>query len=49
VLAELFELLLVPLDWAAAVPVALPPLPPPHAASARESVESASRCDFINL
>ncbi|MFM0629101.1 hypothetical protein [Paraburkholderia xenovorans] len=51
VLAELFELLLLPLDWLAAVPVVLPPPPPPppHAASARESVESASRCDFINL
>ncbi|MFM0120788.1 hypothetical protein P0D73_18220 [Paraburkholderia sp. RL18-101-BIB-B] len=49
VLAELFELLLLPLDWLAAVLVVLPPPPPPHAASARESVESASRCDFINL
>ncbi|REG61172.1 hypothetical protein B0G80_4005 [Paraburkholderia sp. BL6669N2] len=47
VLAELFELLLLPLDWAAAVLAALSP--PPHAASARERVESASSCDFINL
>jgi hypothetical protein len=35
VLAEPLELLLLPLDWAAA--------------SARERVESASSCDFINL
>ncbi|WP_240975761.1 hypothetical protein [Paraburkholderia aromaticivorans] len=50
-LAELLELLalLVPLDWAAAV-LAAPLLPPPpHPASARESVESRSSCDFINL
>ncbi|WP_241974461.1 hypothetical protein [Paraburkholderia sp. BL17N1] len=50
VLAELLEPL-VPPDWAAAVLAAplLPPPPPPHPASARESVESRSSRDFINL
>ncbi|MFC6313083.1 hypothetical protein, partial [Paraburkholderia dipogonis] len=48
VLAELLEP--VAPAWAAAVLAAplLPP-PPPHPASARESVESRSSRDFINL
>jgi hypothetical protein len=38
------------LDWdAALLTVPLLPPPPPHAASARDSVESRSSCDFINL
>ncbi|WP_286161990.1 hypothetical protein [Burkholderia sp. WP9] len=41
---------LLPLDWdAALLTVPLLPPPPPHAASARDSVESRSSCDFINL
>ncbi|WP_434108664.1 hypothetical protein [Paraburkholderia caffeinilytica] len=45
---ELGELA-VPLAWVAALLPPLPPPPPPQAASARESVESTSSCDFINL
>jgi hypothetical protein len=46
--ALLVPLPLLPLDWAAAV-LAAPLLPPPpQPASARESVESRSSCDFIN-
>jgi hypothetical protein len=41
----------LPLAWVAALLLVLlpPPPPPPQAASARESVESRSSCDFINL
>jgi hypothetical protein len=47
--ALLVPLPLLPLDWAAAV-LAAPLLPPPpQPASARESVESRSSCNFINL
>ncbi|WP_329606651.1 hypothetical protein [Paraburkholderia polaris] len=49
---ELDELdgLVVPLAWVdALVLLALPLPPPPQAASAKESVESRSSCDFINL
>jgi hypothetical protein len=46
--AELDELA-VPLAWVAALLPPLPPPPPPQPASARESVESTSSCDFINL
>jgi hypothetical protein len=39
-----------PLSWVVALLLApLPPPPPPQPASARESVESRSSCDFINL
>jgi hypothetical protein len=52
---ELDELdgLVVPLAWVAALLLLAlplpPPPPPPQAASAKESVESRSSCDFINL
>src|ERR1700753_1948743 len=41
----------LPLAWVAALLLAPlpPPPPPPQAASARDSVESRSSCDFINL
>lgn len=40
----------LPLSWVVALLLApLPPPPPPQPASARESVESRSSCDFINL
>ncbi|WP_236078448.1 hypothetical protein [Paraburkholderia domus] len=42
--------LAVPLSWVAGLLLEpLPPPPPPQPASARESVESRSSCDFINL
>lgn len=39
----------LPLSWVVALLAPLPPPPPPQPASARESVESRSSCDFINL
>jgi hypothetical protein len=49
--AELGDAPALPLAWVAALLLVLLPLPPPppQAASARESVESRSSCDFINL
>ena len=42
------ELVALPLAWVAAEPPAPLP-PPPHPASARDSVESTRNCDFIYL
>ncbi|GGC59651.1 hypothetical protein GCM10011400_54310 [Paraburkholderia caffeinilytica] len=39
----------LPLSCVVALLAPLPPPPPPQPASARESVESRSSCDFINL